>query len=38
MLILRRKIMKIKNYVKNESTIAPLEGKLQDITEIIFNN
>ena len=37
MLILIRKIIKIKNYVWNEYTIALLEGKLINTTESIFN-
>ena len=35
MLILLRKTIKVKNYVRNESTIALLEEKLQNTTESI---
>ena len=37
MLIIIRKIIEIKNYIKNESTIALLVGKLLSTTESIFN-
>ena len=37
MLILIRKIIKIKNYIRNESTIALLDEKLLNTTKSIFN-
>ena len=36
-LILIRKLIKMKNYVRNESAIALLEGKLVTTTDSIFN-